>query len=58
MSFIRWPEKKPGSAPDCVALPQLFCALDFLICKMVMIIKPDSDLLQGVNGFMITNTLE
>lgn len=57
MSFIGLPGEKPDSAPGCVAL-QLFCALCFLICKMVMITMPDSELLQGVNDFMLAKSLE
>lgn len=42
MNSIRLPKKHPGSAPGCVALHKLFCALDFLFYKMVMIITSDS----------------
>ena len=42
MTSIRLPEKNPGSASGCVTLHKLFSALNFFICKMVMIIIFDS----------------
>lgn len=57
MCFIKLAEKKPGSAPGCVALHKLFGALNFLICKMVIIITPDLELLQRENDFLLAKYL-
>lgn len=58
MSFIKLAEKKPGSALGCVALHKLFGALNFLLCKRVIIITTDLVLLQRENDFLLIKYLE
>lgn len=59
MSFIKLAEKKPGSALGCVALHKLFGALNFLLCKrVIIIITTDLVLLQRENDFLLIKYLE